>query len=206
MTPGNAKKKQRERASGTRCNALQKHTIALRIACVRSSSWSALQRNTFRSGIRRCGACAPCQVSTVLSRARGAPLSPDGKPLSRVRRQDRSSLDQQEIPRVQARVATAPGPAGSPSKWSAERILRSACTSLPGTVYGVPRRTTMRELMFRQTQFYGATQDDRTLEDRPHRSASRTASGNDVAPPPRRRRHPSRRRSTATPSPWPVIG
>jgi carbonic anhydrase/acetyltransferase-like protein (isoleucine patch superfamily) len=35
----------------------------------------------------------------------------------------------------------------------------------PGTVYGVPRGTTMREIMSRQAQFYSAHQDDRTLED-----------------------------------------
>ncbi|WP_425825811.1 gamma carbonic anhydrase family protein [Streptomyces fractus] len=35
----------------------------------------------------------------------------------------------------------------------------------PGTVYGVPRGTPMRAVMERQTDFYGAHLDDRTLPD-----------------------------------------
>ncbi|MGD6747615.1 gamma carbonic anhydrase family protein [Streptomyces sp. BH106] len=35
----------------------------------------------------------------------------------------------------------------------------------PGTVYGVPRGTPMREVMERQTDFYGAHLDDRPLPD-----------------------------------------
>ncbi|MFI9456361.1 gamma carbonic anhydrase family protein [Amycolatopsis sp. NPDC052450] len=44
--------------------------------------------------------------------------------------------------------------------WELQRSL-----DFPGTVYGVPRGTTMREIMSRQTGFYGAHKDDRTLED-----------------------------------------
>ncbi|WP_245665924.1 gamma carbonic anhydrase family protein [Actinoplanes subtropicus] len=33
----------------------------------------------------------------------------------------------------------------------------------PGTVYGVPRGTSMRDIMARQTAFYGAHRDDREL-------------------------------------------
>jgi hypothetical protein len=44
--------------------------------------------------------------------------------------------------------------------WETQRTL-----DFPGTVYGVPRETTMREIMARQAQFYSAHQDDRTLED-----------------------------------------
>lgn len=44
--------------------------------------------------------------------------------------------------------------------WELQRTL-----DFPGTVYGVPRETTMREIMSRQTRFYGAHKDDRTLED-----------------------------------------
>lgn len=35
----------------------------------------------------------------------------------------------------------------------------------PGTVYGIPRGTSMRELMARQAGFYGAHRDDVTLDD-----------------------------------------
>ncbi|MEV0209812.1 gamma carbonic anhydrase family protein [Streptomyces sp. NPDC050788] len=35
----------------------------------------------------------------------------------------------------------------------------------PGTVYGVARGTSMRDIMTRQTDFYGAHLDDRTLDD-----------------------------------------
>jgi carbonic anhydrase/acetyltransferase-like protein (isoleucine patch superfamily) len=34
----------------------------------------------------------------------------------------------------------------------------------PGTLYGVPRGTPMREIMSRQAEFYGAHQNDRTLD------------------------------------------
>jgi carbonic anhydrase/acetyltransferase-like protein (isoleucine patch superfamily) len=34
----------------------------------------------------------------------------------------------------------------------------------PGTVYGVPRGTPLREIMARQSQYFGAHQDDRLLE------------------------------------------
>ncbi|RSD09169.1 gamma carbonic anhydrase family protein [Amycolatopsis eburnea] len=40
-----------------------------------------------------------------------------------------------------------------------------ATLDFPGTVYGVPRGTPMREVMSRQARFYGAHRDDRTLED-----------------------------------------
>ncbi|AIG75294.1 Hypothetical protein AJAP_12060 [Amycolatopsis japonica] len=46
--------------------------------------------------------------------------------------------------------------------WEQQRTLE-----FPEVVYGVPRETTMREIMTRQTRFYGAHQDDRILEDRP---------------------------------------
>ncbi len=48
--------------------------------------------------------------------------------------------------------------------WELQRTLE-----FPEVVYGVPRGTTMREIMARQTQFYGAHQDDRILEDPPAR-------------------------------------
>ncbi|MBE1493838.1 carbonic anhydrase/acetyltransferase-like protein (isoleucine patch superfamily) [Amycolatopsis lexingtonensis] len=44
--------------------------------------------------------------------------------------------------------------------WELQRTL-----DFPGTVYGVPRGTPMREIMSRQARFYGAHRDDRTLED-----------------------------------------
>ncbi|MFD2473625.1 gamma carbonic anhydrase family protein [Amycolatopsis silviterrae] len=43
--------------------------------------------------------------------------------------------------------------------WEIQRTM-----DFPGTVYGVPRGTSMREIMARQTQFYGSHQDDRLLE------------------------------------------
>lgn len=44
--------------------------------------------------------------------------------------------------------------------WELQRTL-----DFPGTVYGVPRGTPMREIMARQARFYGAHRDDRPLED-----------------------------------------
>ncbi|WP_439379613.1 gamma carbonic anhydrase family protein [Amycolatopsis lexingtonensis] len=44
--------------------------------------------------------------------------------------------------------------------WEVQRTL-----DFPGTVYGVPRGTPMREIMARQARFYGAHRDDRPLED-----------------------------------------
>jgi carbonic anhydrase/acetyltransferase-like protein (isoleucine patch superfamily) len=44
--------------------------------------------------------------------------------------------------------------------WEVQRTL-----DFPGTVYGVPRGTPMREVMSRQARFYGAHRDDRVLED-----------------------------------------
>jgi carbonic anhydrase/acetyltransferase-like protein (isoleucine patch superfamily) len=44
--------------------------------------------------------------------------------------------------------------------WEVQRAL-----DFPGTVYGVPRGTPMREVMSRQARFYGAHRDDRVLED-----------------------------------------
>ncbi|WP_406635265.1 gamma carbonic anhydrase family protein [Amycolatopsis sp. WGS_07] len=44
--------------------------------------------------------------------------------------------------------------------WEIQRTM-----DFPGTVYGVPRGAPMREIMARQTRFYGAHQDDRLLED-----------------------------------------
>jgi carbonic anhydrase/acetyltransferase-like protein (isoleucine patch superfamily) len=44
--------------------------------------------------------------------------------------------------------------------WELQRDL-----DFPGTVYGVPRGTSMREIMARQSQYYGAHQDDRLLPD-----------------------------------------
>ena len=44
--------------------------------------------------------------------------------------------------------------------WAVQREL-----DFPGTVYGVPRGTPMRDLMARQSAFYGAHRDDRVLGD-----------------------------------------
>ncbi|GAA1538038.1 gamma carbonic anhydrase family protein [Kribbella lupini] len=35
----------------------------------------------------------------------------------------------------------------------------------PGTVYGVPRGTSMRDIMARQSEYYGSHQEDRLIED-----------------------------------------
>lgn len=43
--------------------------------------------------------------------------------------------------------------------WELQRTLH-----FPGTVYGMPRGASMRELMLRQTRFYGAHEDDRLLD------------------------------------------
>ncbi|MFC9975819.1 gamma carbonic anhydrase family protein [Spirillospora sp. NPDC127200] len=43
--------------------------------------------------------------------------------------------------------------------WEVQRRL-----DFPGTVYGVPRGTPMREVMARQTGFYGAHLDDRVID------------------------------------------
>ncbi|MFG2000801.1 gamma carbonic anhydrase family protein [Spirillospora sp. NPDC048911] len=43
--------------------------------------------------------------------------------------------------------------------WEVQRDL-----DFPGTVYGVPRGTPMRDIMSRQTEFYGAHKDDRPLD------------------------------------------
>jgi carbonic anhydrase/acetyltransferase-like protein (isoleucine patch superfamily) len=43
--------------------------------------------------------------------------------------------------------------------WAVQREL-----DFPGTVYGVPRGTTMRQIMARQSEFYGAHRDDRILD------------------------------------------
>ncbi|GAB2561782.1 gamma carbonic anhydrase family protein [Kribbella endophytica] len=37
----------------------------------------------------------------------------------------------------------------------------------PGTVYGVPRGTPMRDIMARQSEYYGSHQEDRLIEDSP---------------------------------------
>jgi gamma-carbonic anhydrase len=42
--------------------------------------------------------------------------------------------------------------------WAVQREL-----DFPGTVYGVPRGTPMRELMARQAAFFGAHADDRIV-------------------------------------------
>lgn len=42
--------------------------------------------------------------------------------------------------------------------WEAQRGL-----DFPGTVYGVPRGTSMREIMARQSEYYGAHQEDRLV-------------------------------------------
>ncbi|HET6298919.1 MAG TPA: gamma carbonic anhydrase family protein, partial [Kribbella sp.] len=44
--------------------------------------------------------------------------------------------------------------------WELQRDL-----DFPGTVYGVPRGTSMREIMARQSEYYGAHRDDRLLPD-----------------------------------------
>ncbi|MER6627058.1 gamma carbonic anhydrase family protein [Streptomyces sp. NPDC000987] len=44
--------------------------------------------------------------------------------------------------------------------WAVQKEL-----DFPGTVYGVPRGTSMRDLMARQSEFYGAHSDDRPLDD-----------------------------------------
>lgn len=44
--------------------------------------------------------------------------------------------------------------------WEVQRGL-----DFPGTVYNVPRGTSMRELMKRQAEYYGAHQQDRIIED-----------------------------------------
>ncbi|TQJ86290.1 gamma carbonic anhydrase family protein [Streptomyces sp. SLBN-31] len=44
--------------------------------------------------------------------------------------------------------------------WQVQREL-----DFPGTVYGVPRGTPMRDIMTRQSAFYGAHLDDRLLEE-----------------------------------------
>ncbi|WP_324783635.1 gamma carbonic anhydrase family protein [Streptomyces sp. H51] len=43
--------------------------------------------------------------------------------------------------------------------WAVQKEL-----DFPGTVYGVPRGTSMRDLMARQSEFYGAHSDDRPLD------------------------------------------
>jgi carbonic anhydrase/acetyltransferase-like protein (isoleucine patch superfamily) len=43
--------------------------------------------------------------------------------------------------------------------WEVQRTL-----DFPGTVYGVPRGTSMREIMARQADFYGAHLDDRVID------------------------------------------
>jgi len=44
--------------------------------------------------------------------------------------------------------------------WEVQRGL-----DFPGTVYNVPRGTSMRELMKRQAEYYGTHQHDRIIED-----------------------------------------
>ncbi|MGI5141738.1 MULTISPECIES: gamma carbonic anhydrase family protein [unclassified Streptomyces] len=44
--------------------------------------------------------------------------------------------------------------------WAVQREL-----DFPGTVYGVPRGTSMREIMSRQSEFYGSHRRDRPLDD-----------------------------------------
>ncbi|WP_370935735.1 gamma carbonic anhydrase family protein [Amycolatopsis sp. cg13] len=44
--------------------------------------------------------------------------------------------------------------------WEVQRPL-----DFPGTVYGVPRGTSMREIMARQAEFYGFHKDDRLLDE-----------------------------------------
>ncbi|WP_020659207.1 gamma carbonic anhydrase family protein [Amycolatopsis benzoatilytica] len=44
--------------------------------------------------------------------------------------------------------------------WELQRTL-----DFPGTVYGMPRGASMRELMARQAQFYGSHLDDRVLDE-----------------------------------------
>jgi len=45
--------------------------------------------------------------------------------------------------------------------WAIQRDL-----DFPGTVYGVPRGTSMRDIMVRQSEFYGAHQTDRLIDPR----------------------------------------
>lgn len=44
--------------------------------------------------------------------------------------------------------------------WEVQRTL-----DFPGTVYGMPRGASMRELMLRQAEFYGSHTDDRVLDE-----------------------------------------
>ncbi|GAB3387257.1 gamma carbonic anhydrase family protein [Amycolatopsis echigonensis] len=44
--------------------------------------------------------------------------------------------------------------------WEVQRTL-----DFPGTVYGMPRGASMRELMLRQAEFYGSHRDDRVLDE-----------------------------------------
>ncbi|WP_101433853.1 gamma carbonic anhydrase family protein [Amycolatopsis echigonensis] len=44
--------------------------------------------------------------------------------------------------------------------WEVQRTL-----DFPGTVYGMPRSASMRELMLRQAEFYGSHRDDRVLDE-----------------------------------------
>jgi carbonic anhydrase/acetyltransferase-like protein (isoleucine patch superfamily) len=44
--------------------------------------------------------------------------------------------------------------------WEVQRGL-----DFPGTVYGVPRGTSMRDIMARQSEYYGAHQEDRLVSD-----------------------------------------
>jgi carbonic anhydrase/acetyltransferase-like protein (isoleucine patch superfamily) len=46
--------------------------------------------------------------------------------------------------------------------WEVQRTL-----DFPGTVYGVPRGTSMRDIMSRQSTFYGAHLEDRLVNDTP---------------------------------------
>ncbi|ONI67608.1 transferase [Kribbella sp. ALI-6-A] len=46
--------------------------------------------------------------------------------------------------------------------WAAQEPL-----DFPGTVYGVPRGTPMREIMARQSAYYGSHQEDRLIDDSP---------------------------------------
>ncbi|MCW8099217.1 gamma carbonic anhydrase family protein [Streptomyces tauricus] len=46
--------------------------------------------------------------------------------------------------------------------WEMQREL-----DFPGTVYGVPRGTSMRDIMARQSDHFGAHLDDRVIDDRP---------------------------------------
>ncbi len=44
--------------------------------------------------------------------------------------------------------------------WAAQETL-----DFPGTVYGVPRGTPMRDIMARQSEYYGSHQEDRLIEE-----------------------------------------